>query len=81
MTQSQIHLGKNGVTDQFLETLKGHFKNRDRVKISILKSATRDKNEIKKITEDILEALGKNYTAKKLGFTLFVRKWRRNMRD
>ena len=80
MTQSQIQLGKNKVTDKFIETLRGHFKNHDSVKVSILKSATRDKTEMKKITEEILEGLGKNYTAKRLGFTLFLKKWRKNMR-
>ena len=80
MTQSQIQLGKNKVTDKFIETLRGHFKNHDSVKVSILKSATRDKAEMKKITEEILEGLGRNYTAKRLGFTLFLKKWRKNMR-
>ena len=80
MTQSQIQLGKNKVTDKFIETLRGHFKNHDDVKVSVLKSATRDKAEMKKITEEILEGLGKNYTAKRLGFTLFLKKWRKNMR-
>jgi len=80
MTQSQIQLGKNKVTDKFIETLRGHFKNHDSVKVSILKSATRDKTEMKKITEEILEGLGRNYTAKRLGFTLFLKKWRKNMR-
>ena len=81
MTQSQIQIGKNRITDKFLETLRGHFKNHENVKVSILKSATRDKSEMKKISEDILEALGKNYTAKILGFTIFLKKWRRVVRE
>ena len=80
MAQSQIHLGKNRVTDKFIETLKGHFKNHDNVKVSILKSATRNKAEMKKFSEDILDGLGKNYTAKMLGFTIFLKKWRKNVR-
>ena len=80
MTQSQIQLGKNRVTDKFIETLKGHFKNHENVKVSILKNATRNKGEMKKISEGILEGLGKNYTAKMLGFTIFLKKWKRNMR-
>ena len=75
-----MHLGKNGITEQFIKTLSGHFKNHENVKVSVLKSATRDKAEMKKLSEGILEALGKNYTAKMLGFTIFLKKWRRDMR-
>jgi len=80
MTQSQIQLGKNKVTDKFIETLRSHFKNHDSVKVSVLKSATRNRVEMKKISDEILDGLGKNYTAKKLGFTIFLKKWRKNMR-
>lgn len=80
MTQSQVQLGKNKVTESFIETLKSHFKNHENVKVSILKNATRDKAEMKKISDDILNGLGKNYTAKTLGFTIFLKKWKRNMR-
>ena len=80
MTQSQMHLGKNGITDTFIKTLSGHFKTHENVKVSVLKSATRDKAEMKRLSEAILEALGKNYTAKLLGFTIFLKKWRRDMR-
>ena len=39
MMQSHMHLGKNGMTPAFIETLKDHFKNHESVKISVLKSA------------------------------------------
>ena len=80
MTQSQMHLGKNGITEHFIKTLSSHFKGHDNVKVSVLKGATRDKAEIKRLSEEILEAIGKNYTARTLGFTIFLKKWRRDMR-
>ena len=80
MTQSQIQLGKNRVTEHFIKTLSGHFKNHEDVKVSVLKGATRNKEELKKISEEILDGLGKNYTARVLGFTIFLKKWKRNMR-
>lgn len=80
MPQSQIQLGKNKVTDKFIETLRSHFKNHDNVKVSILRSATRDKAEMEKLMSEILEGLGKNFTARRLGFTIFLKKWRREMR-
>ena len=50
------------------------------IKISVLKSCCRDRNELKKIADEILEKLGKTYTAKIIGYTIIVKKWRREMR-
>ncbi len=76
----QIQLGKNGVTDSFIGNLKNHFDICKNVKISVLKSCCRDKEELKKIADEILEKLGKTYTAKIIGYTIIVKKWRREMR-
>ncbi len=80
MTQGQVQLGKNKVTENFIETIKNHFKKHDHVKIDVLKSAEREKEKIKVYREEILEKLGKNYTAKIIGFTIFVKKWRKAKR-
>ena len=77
---SQTQLGKQGITDNFIETLKNHFKKHNNVKISVLKSAGHDREKVKKFSDEILERLGKNYTAKVIGFTIFVKKWRRAVR-
>lgn len=76
----QIQLGKNRITDNFIGTLKNHFKNHENVRVSVLKSAGHDKNKIKEVMEDILEKLGRNYTAKVIGFTIFIKKWRKAIR-
>jgi len=76
-----MHLGKNGITANFIETLKSHFKNHKNIRISVLKSATRDREKLKKNALDILENLGKNYTARIIGFTIVVKKWRRDVRE
>lgn len=75
-----IQIGKQGITDNFIETLKNYFKNRENVKISVLKNATRNKNEINKFSEEILDKLGRKYTSRIIGFTIVVKKWRRNIR-
>ena len=75
-----MHLGKNGITANFIETLKSHFKNHKNIRISVLKSATRDREKLKKNALDILENLGKNYTARIIGFTIVVKKWRKIIR-
>ena len=75
-----IQLGKNNVTDNFIETLKKHFKNHENIKISVLKSVRKNKLQVKEFSEEILEKLGKNYTARVVGFTIFVKKWRKKIR-
>ena len=80
MRHSHIQLGKNGITENFIETLKDHFKNHENVKISVLKSAGHSKEAVRKYNEEILEKLGRKYTAKTVGFTIFLKKWKRNVR-
>jgi len=79
--QSLMQLGKNGITDNFIETLKNHFKTRKNVKISVLKSAGHDKEKVKEYNKKILDALGKNYTSRIVGFSIFIKKWRKPVRD
>ena len=76
----QIQLGKQGITDNFIGTLKNHFKKNKNIKISVLKSAGHDKEKVKKFSEEILEKLGKNYTSRVIGFTIVLKKWRKVVR-
>lgn len=75
-----MHLGKNGITKNFMETMKNHFKNHESVKVSVLKSAGHDKEQVKKYIEEILGELGRRYTGKTIGFTIALRKWKRDVR-
>ncbi len=74
-------LGKQGLTEGFIELLEKTFKNHELVKIAVLKSACRDRDALKKIAEEICSELkkkmNKGFTAKIVGFTLYVRKWRK----
>jgi RNA-binding protein YhbY len=80
MTISSVQLGKNGMTENFIVTLNDHFKNHENIKVSVLKSAGHSKEAVRKYSEEILEKLGKNYTARTLGFTIFLKKWKKNVR-
>lgn len=75
-----VQLGKQGVTENFIASLKHRFETHANMKISVLKSATRNRKELKKISEEILGGLGKNYTARIIGFTIVVKKWRKDVR-
>jgi len=75
-----VQMGKNGITDNFISSLKNSFRKHDNVKISVLKSCCRDKKELKKVSEEILDKLGKNYTAKTIGYTIAIKKWRKEIK-
>lgn len=71
----QIQLGKNGVTESFIETLKNHFKKNKSVRISVLKSAREDgKKSVKEYRDKIIEKLGGNFKARTIGFVIIVKK-------
>ena len=81
MVLRRIQLGKNWITDNFIETLRSNFQSTQSVKISVLRSFCRDKEHLKENKDEILDKLGKNFTAKIIGYTLAVKKWRRNIRE
>jgi len=77
--RSDFQIGKNGITENFLETLRIYFTKNRNVRISVLKSAERE--DRKKYVDEILEFLGKNYTSKTIGFVIVVKKWRSQKRE
>ena len=77
---SSIQIGKKGISDTLIETLKSHFKKHTNVKVVFLKNSARDKRKMKKNAEQIVNELGKNYTYRILGFTVFIKKWRKDKR-
>jgi len=80
MKLAQIQLGKQGITENFILTLSDHFKRNRNVKISVLKSAGHDKQKVKQFSEEILSKLGNNYSARIIGFTISLKKWRKDVR-
>ena len=77
MSSTEMQLGKNGITDNFIKTLKNGFTFHENVRISVLKSAGHARNKVKEYEEEILQKLGLNYTARRIGFTIVVKKWRK----
>ncbi len=80
MTYSQVQLGKNGVTENFIKTLHDHFKKHENVKVSVLKGAGHEREKVREYSEEIIRKLGNRYTAKVVGFTIFLKKWRKAVR-
>ena len=81
MAVAFVQLGKQGITNNFVETLKNYFKKYENVKISVLKGAGHEKNKIRKYSEELLEKLGKNYTSRIIGFTIVLKRWRKPVRE
>ena len=77
MASAEMQLGKNGITENFIETLKKIFQNHDMIRLSVLKSARENREDMKKYSEKILDKLGKNYTTKIIGFKIILKKWRK----
>ena len=77
MAIKELQLGKNGITSNFIETLKTYFTDVRTVKISVLASAREDKADVKKYANELLEKLGIYYTARCIGFTITLKKWRK----
>lgn len=77
---STVQIGKNGISENLVETLKSHFKKHQNVKVVFLKNSDRDRKKIKKQAEEIVDELGTNYSYRILGFTVFFKKWRKPQR-
>lgn len=75
--QITIQLGKKGITEGFMQEVKKAFSNSDRVRIPILRSYCRDKAKLAEIINSILAVLGNKYTARAVGYTIFLKKWRK----
>ena len=77
--QIEMQLGKNGLTSEFIEDIKRRidkFANAS-IKIHVLQSARESKVDVKKYAEELKEQLGEKFTYKTLGFSIFLKKWRK----
>ena len=73
----KLQIGKNGLTDGMIEQIKVFFKTERNIKIEILRSCCRDKKEAKEIGDKLLEALGKNFNYRLVGYVLTIKKFRK----
>jgi len=73
MPIARMQLGKNGITDNFISSLKNVFNTHNIVKIAV----HQNKEETKKMAEEIIKKLGSHYTSRIIGFTIVVKKWRK----
>ena len=77
--QIEMQLGKKGLTKEFIKDIEKRTENYRNVtvKISVLKSARQNKDDIKKYACEIKRYLGDKFTYRILGFSIFLKKWRK----
>lgn len=76
-----FQLGKSKIDQNFIDTIKTSFKNQGTIKIKVLESQTRDKEEIKKIAESLakdIETENRRYKWRIIGFTIVLNKFRKH---
>ena len=76
----RLQIGKNGLSKEFIEQVKSIFEKEEVLKISILKSACRDKKEAEIIAKNLVESLGIKYGYTLIGYVLTVRRYRKDVR-
>jgi len=74
MNVAKFQIGKSGITENFLESLRNSFKNRKFVRISAIKSSGRDKKSIVEMAEKLKKEIGFSCEYKIIGFTIVLRK-------
>jgi RNA-binding protein YhbY len=77
----KFQMGKKGLTEEFTKQIETTFKTCRKIKIDILRSACRDKEEAKQIAERLVEKLGKNYDYKLIGYVLTLMQFNRPVRN
>jgi RNA-binding protein YhbY len=75
-----FQIGKRGLSDDLIGTIKSAFAKRENVKVTLLKSAGHTKEKTKEAAERIVDKLGKNFTYRIIGFTIVIKKWRKPKR-
>jgi RNA-binding protein YhbY len=75
----EVQLGKKGLTSEFLEGLKKRFEKTTvkNIKIKVLPSARENRDDVKKYSQEILKYLGNKFNCRIIGFSIFVKKFRK----
>jgi len=76
----EVQLGKKGLTEEFVKDIEKRLEKyrNAMVKVSVLRSARENgKADVKKYADELIDKLGEKYTARTLGFSIFLRKWRK----
>jgi RNA-binding protein YhbY len=71
-SEAQFQIGKAGLTGGIISSLNVLVKSHSRIRISVLKSATRDRAELEKMAEEIKSRVDAKCDYKLIGFTIIL---------
>ena len=71
--QIKFQIGKSGITKGTIDSLTLDFKKHKLIRISVLKSGTRDKKKIEEMAEEIIGKLKGRHSYKIVGFTIVMK--------
>lgn len=74
LPEAKFQIGKNGVTENVVNTLNNCLKTHSSVRISLLQGAKRDRESILNMVEDLRKGLNYPFSVTKIGFTLILKK-------
>jgi len=74
MKQVKFQIGKNGLTAGVIESLNNAFRTKRMIRVSLLQSAGRDREEKRKIAEELAEKLEGRFKFTIVGFTIIMKK-------
>jgi len=74
--EAKFQIGKNKITDGLINSINLALKTHKQARISVLKSAAREREEIKKMAEELCQKLSVKCTNRIIGFTIILRKIR-----
>ena len=69
---AKFQIGKQGVTDGVIDSLNNAMKSHRQVRVSVLKSATRNRDELKQIAENLKNKIKYKTSCRIIGYTIII---------
>lgn len=73
-------MGKNKLSAEFINQVRSALEKEKLIKISVLRSACRDREELKELASGLVRELGLNYDFKIIGYVITVMKFRKSFK-
>ena len=70
----QFQIGKQGLSDNVVSTLNSVLQSHDQVRISVLRSFSRERAKIEQLSNDIINKINYKCAYRLIGFTIILSK-------
>jgi RNA-binding protein YhbY len=72
--QIKVQIGKKGLTDEAIAKINELLKDFTNIRVAVLKSATRNQEELKKMSEELCSKLKIKCKARLIGYTIILKR-------